>query len=232
MPDRDPARHRRMDEQQNQSRPSTAPPLDGVAGVRADARHNRRQLIAATREAIASRGLDVSALDIAKAAGVGVGTLYRRFGTKEALLDAVVLGLYDELCDTAQVCMERPDPWDGLAEFMMELAGAHRDSRGLAEVTAECEGPPSPELAQRTAALQDAVILLTERARAAGYLREDVTWQDVLICSRASLDTDHCLGVDAGPDGWRRVVTILLDGMRAPGRTPLEGPGPQVHSAG
>ncbi|MEO3930992.1 TetR/AcrR family transcriptional regulator [Micromonosporaceae bacterium B7E4] len=202
--------------------------LDAMSDVRADARRNRRQLIVATRAAIASRGLDVSALDIATAAGVGVGTLYRRFGTKEALLDAVVLGLYDELCETAQACIERPDPWNGLAEFVMELAGAHRDSRGLAEVTAACERPPSPELAQRTAGLQDAVIRLTERAHAAGELRVDVTWQDIMICSRAPLDTDHCLGVDAGPDGWRRVVTILLDGMRAPGRTPLEGSGPQI----
>ncbi|MBF9130947.1 TetR/AcrR family transcriptional regulator [Plantactinospora sp. S1510] len=208
------------------------PDLDPVPDVRADARHNRRQLIIATREAIASRGLDVSALDIAKAAGVGVGTLYRRFGTKEALLDAVVLGLYDELCDTARVCMDRADAWEGLAEFVMELAGAHRDSRGLAEVTAACDRPPSPELAERTAALQDAVIRLTERARTAGHLRADVTWQDIMICSRAALDTDHCLGVDAGPDGWRRVVTILLDGIHAPGRTPLEGPAPQVHREG
>ncbi|MEU4097181.1 helix-turn-helix domain-containing protein [Streptomyces sp. NPDC026673] len=203
---------------------------DAMPGGRADARRNRRLLIAAAQEAIASRGLDVSALDIAKVAGVGVGTLYRRFGTKEALLDAVVLSLYDELCDAAQVCMERADAWKGLTEFVMELAGAHRDNLGLAEVTAACEVPPSPELAERTAALQDAVIRLTERVRAVGALREDVTWQDIMICSRASLDTDHSLGVDAGPNGWRRVITLLLDGMRAPGRTPLEGPGPQVRA--
>ncbi|MFG2101099.1 TetR/AcrR family transcriptional regulator [Micromonospora echinaurantiaca] len=208
------------------------PELDAVPGARADARRNRRQLIIATREAIAARGLDVSALDIAKAAGVGVGTLYRRFGTKEALFDAVVLGLYDELLETARACLERGDPWEGLAEFVMELAGAHRDSRGLAEVTASCEGPPQPELAQRTVALQEAVARLTERAHAAGALRADVTWMDILICSRAPLDVDYCLGVDAGPDGWRRVVTILLDGIRAPGRTPLEGPAPRVQPAG
>ncbi|MFI7606334.1 TetR/AcrR family transcriptional regulator [Micromonospora sp. NPDC049366] len=195
--------------------------LDTVPAARADARRNRRQLIVATRNAIAARGLEVSALDIAKAAGVGVGTLYRRFGTKEALFDHVVLGLYDELLETARVCLERADPWDGLSEFIMDLAGAHRDSRGLAEVTAACERPPTPELAQRTTALQEAVARLTERAHAAGVLREDVTWQDVLLFSRAPLDSDHCLGVDAGPDGWRRLVTVLLDGMRAPGHTVL-----------
>ncbi|MET8202864.1 TetR/AcrR family transcriptional regulator [Micromonospora taraxaci] len=208
------------------------PDLDPASGVRADARQNRRQLIIATREAIAARGLDVSALDIATAAGVGVGTLYRRFGTKEALLDYAVLGLYDELCDIARACLERPDPWDGMAEFVLELARAHRDSRGLAEVTAACERPPTTELAQRTVALQEAITQLTERAHAAGDLRADVTWQDVLLCSRAALDADHCLGVDAGPDGWRRVIMVLLDGMRAPGRTPLQGPAPQVRPQG
>lgn len=203
------------------------PELNAAPGARADARNNRRRLIAATREAIASRGLDVSALDIARAAGLGVGTLYRRFGTKEALLDAVVLGLYDELCDTARACMTRADAWEGLAEFVLELAKAHRDSRGLSEVTAACEQPPSPELAQRTAALQEAVIQLTNRAHANGSLRADVNWQDIIICSRATLDTQFCLGVDAGPEGWRRIITVLLDGLRAPGYTTLPEPTPQ-----
>lgn len=199
---------------------------------RADARLNRRRLFEAARDAIAERGLEVSALDIATAAGVGVGTLYRRFGTKEALLDAVVVGLYDELREIADACLERPDPWDGLAEFVLALAAAHRESRGLAEVTAACDSPPSTGVAERTAALQDAVMRLTDRAHAAGVLRPDVTWQDVLIASRASLDAEHCLGVDAGPDGWRRVVTLLLDGMRAPSRIALPGDPPTVRAAG
>ncbi|MFI6423944.1 TetR/AcrR family transcriptional regulator [Promicromonospora sp. NPDC050880] len=207
------------------------PDLDVTTDVRADARRNRRQLIVAAREAIASRGLDVSALDIATAAGVGVGTLYRRFGTKESLLDAVVVGLYDEMLDSAQECLAIEDPWQGLSRFVMDLAGAHRDSRGVAEVTAACDTVPTPEIAQRTTALQDAVIRLTERAHAAGALRADVTWQDVMIGSRAGLDTDHCLGVDAGPDGWRRIITLLLDGMRAPGYTPLIGEVPHLHGS-
>lgn len=205
------------------------PDLDVTTDVRADARRNRRQLIVAAREAIASRGLDVSALDIATAAGVGVGTLYRRFGTKDSLLDAVVVGLYDEMLDSAQQCLRVEDPWEGLTRFVTELAGAHRDSRGVAEVTAACDTVPTPEIAERTTALQDAVIQLTDRAHAAGALRADVTWQDVMIGSRAGLDTDHCLGVDAGPDGWRRVITLLLDGMRAPGYTPLSGATPHLH---
>lgn len=205
------------------------PDLDATTDIRADARRNRRQLIVAAREAIASRGLDVSALDIATAAGVGVGTLYRRFGTKDSLLGAVVIGLYDEMLDSAEVCQRIEDPWEGLTRFVLELAGAHRDSRGVAEVTAACDLPPTPEIAERTTALQDAVIRLTDRAHAAGALRADVTWQDVMIGSRAGLDTDHCLGVDAGPDGWRRVITLLLDGMRAPGHAPLSGAAPHLH---
>jgi AcrR family transcriptional regulator len=189
--------------------------------IRADARHNRLQLINATRAAIATRGLDISALDIATAAGVGVGTLYRRFGTKEALLEAVVLGLYDEMLEIARSCLARPGAWDGLAEFMTELAEAHLDSRGLAEFTAADDHAPSAEEAERIAALQDAARQLVDRAHADGSLRADVSWEDVLLSSRAPLDTDHCLGASAGPEGWRRIVTLVLDGMRAPGHTPL-----------
>ncbi|MCS5720337.1 TetR/AcrR family transcriptional regulator [Herbiconiux sp. CPCC 205763] len=209
------------------------PDLETEPVGRVDAQRNRQRLFHAARDAIAINGLDVSSLDIATAAGVGVGTLYRRFGTKEALLDAVVLGLYDDLCEKAEDFLESDDPWEGLSEFMMELAGAHRDSRGLAQVTAACDSnsPPSPEVTQRTMALQNAVTRLTERAHAAGALRSDVTWQDIIISSRASLDIEHCLGVDAGPDGWRRVITILLDGMRAPGTSQLHGPGPQSRAA-
>jgi len=187
-----------------------------TSGTRADARENRRRLLSAATAAVAERGLDVSALDIAQAAGVGVGTLYRRFGTKEALLDDVVLALYDEVLDTAEECLAITDSWDGLSSFVFALAEAHRDSRGLAEVTAACDRPMSADIQARTAALQDAVRQLTAAAHQSGQLRPDVTWQEVLLSTRAGLDTDHCLGVDAGPDGWRRVMSFLLDGMRTP----------------
>ena len=189
--------------------------LNATTRVRADALLNRRRLFEAARDAIAVHGLEVSALDIAKVAGVGVGTLYRRFGTKDALLDTVVLGLYDELVEVAREQLNSSDAWDGLATFLMELAHAHRESKGLAEVTAACDREPGPEIAERTAALQDAVQRLTARAHASGDLRADVSWEDALLSSRASLSTDHCLGVDGGSDGWRRIMSLLLDGMRA-----------------
>lgn len=188
--------------------------------TRADALENRRTLLSAAKDAVAQRGLEVSALDIAQAAGLGVGTLYRRFGTKEALLDAVVLALYDEILDTAEECRAIRDPWEAMATFVFELGRALRESRGLAEVTAACERPASAELIARTQALQEAVRRMTDAAHAAGELRSDVTWRDVILSTRAALDTDQCLGVDAGPQGWRRVIALLLDGMRMPGRGP------------
>ncbi|WP_106814533.1 TetR/AcrR family transcriptional regulator [Microbacterium timonense] len=200
---------------------------DTTGGSRADARENRRRLLSAATTAVAERGLDISALDIAQAAGVGVGTLYRRFGTKEALLDDVVLALYDEVLDAADECRAIPDAWEALSSFVFELAKAHRDSRGLAEVTAACDRPVNAEIQRRTQALQEAVRQMTDAAHAAGELRPDVTWQDVILSTRAALETDHCLGVDAGPDGWRRVIGLLLDGMRVPARR-LEPPTPAV----
>lgn len=191
---------------------------------RLDARENRRKLLKAARTAIARRGLEVSALEIADAAGVGVGTLYRRFGTKESLLDSVVLAEYDEIVDQANECKEIADPWEGLSTFLFALASAHRESRGLAEVTAACERSPSFEMTQRVEMLQHAVQDLTDAAHANGSLRADVGWEDVLLCSRAALDVDHCLGVDAGQEGWRRTIALLLDGMRAPGSSTLPAP--------
>jgi AcrR family transcriptional regulator len=137
---------------------------------RADARENRRRLLSAATAAVAARGLDISALDIAQAAGVGVGTLYRRFGTKDALLDDVVLALYDEVLDTADECLAIPNPWQALSSFVYELAKAHRDSRGLAEVTAACDRPASSEIQSRTAALQNAVRQMTDAAHAQASL--------------------------------------------------------------
>jgi AcrR family transcriptional regulator len=169
--------------------------------------------------------MDISALDIAQAAGVGVGTLYRRFGTKEALLDDVVLALYDEVLDTAGECRAIPDAWEALSSFVIALAKAHRESRGLAEVTAACDRPATADIHVRTAALQDAVREMADAAHATGDLRADVSWQEVMLSTRAGLETDHCLGVDAGPDGWHRVVTLLLDGMRVPDRRPTEQAG-------
>lgn len=191
-----------------------------ATATRADARANRRRLLDAATAAVAERGLDISALDIAQAAGVGVGTLYRRFGTKEALLDDVVLALYDEVLDAADECRAIPDPWEAMSAFVFELARAHRDSRGLAEVTAACDRPASADIETKTRALQDAVRQMSDAAHASGDLRPDVTWQDVILSTRAALETDYCLGVDAGPDGWRRVIALVLDGMRMPGSRP------------
>jgi AcrR family transcriptional regulator len=196
-------------------------------GERADSRRNRLRLIAAAKAAVAESGVNVSALDIANEAGVGVGTLYRRFGTKEALIECIMLALVEELRAQAVEALADPDPWDGLAGFLIELSQAQQDCRGLAELAAM---PPERKFelfGEQTRALLSTIEQLTDRAHAAGVLRQDVTWRDIVLLSRAPLETNQAMGLRGDDHQWRRTMAVVLDGLRAPGVSPLPGSPPQ-----
>jgi AcrR family transcriptional regulator len=210
-------------------------PADGSASERVDSRRNRRKLIEAATVAIAENGLGVSALDIARHAEVGVGTLYRRFGSKEALIEGVLVSLVDELVEQADEALAADDPWLGFAAFMHAFGRAQLESRGLAELTgakrpsadtAGATGPSQPAmhaLAASNAKLRRATKRLVERAQSAGAMRADVSWRDVVLLSRAQVEAEDCVGVKAREEQWSRTVAILLDGLRAPGQTALPG---------
>jgi AcrR family transcriptional regulator len=194
---------------------------------RADSRRNRRQLIAAAKDAVSEHGMDVSALDIATAAGVGVGTLYRRFGTKETLIECIVLEFVEELRAMAAAALADPDPWDGLAGFLIALSEAQLRCRGLAELTAMPAQQRFELFGERTRGLRAAVEQVTDRAHRAGVLRADITWQDIVLLSRAPLETSQAMGVRGDDHQWRRTMAVVLDGLRAPGVSALPGSPPQ-----
>ena len=189
---------------------------------RIDSQRNRRRLIEAATQAIAEKGLEVSALDIATHAGLGVGTLYRRFGTKEALIEGVLVSLVDELLEAADGALADDDPWSGFGSFLTALGESQLESRGLAELAGAHEITSGP-LHQRNLKVRRAIKRITERAQQTGALRADISWRDVMLLSRAQVDAQECLGVRARPEQWRRTVTMLLDGLRAPAATPLPG---------
>jgi AcrR family transcriptional regulator len=194
---------------------------------RADSRRNRQLLIDAARSIVAEHGVHVSALDIATAAGVGVGTLYRRFGTKEALIEQVILAVIDELREKARHALADPDPWNGLVGFLVALSEAQLECRGMAELAAMDPERKFELFGDRIGALWDAIEQLTERAHAAGVLRRDVTWRDIALLTRAPLETNHAIGLRGDDHHWRRTMAVLLDGLRAPGISPLPGSPPQ-----
>jgi AcrR family transcriptional regulator len=196
-------------------------------GERADSRRNRRLLIEAAQTAVAEHGIEVSALDIANAAGVGVGTLYRRFGTKEALIEHIVLAVIEEVQADADEALADPDPWRGLASFMIAFSESQLNCRGLAELAAMHPERKFELFGDQIRALRTTMERLTDRAHNAGVLRRDITWRDILLLCRAPLETNHAMGLQGDEHHWRRTMAVVLDGLRAPGVSPLPGSPPQ-----
>src|SRR5919201_4267283 len=102
--------------------------------LRADARRNHEAVIAAAKELFADQGLEAQMPDVAKAAKVGVGTVYRHFPTKEDLIAALAAERFERLADKAREGVEAEDPWEGLCTFIRFAAQIQADDRGLCEV--------------------------------------------------------------------------------------------------
>jgi AcrR family transcriptional regulator len=205
----------------------TSPP--GVPRERADARRNRQLLLEAAASCVAEKGTSVAALDIAEHAGVSVATLYRRFTSKEALIEQVLLDLLDRLNAVAARALADRGAWDGLSGFIVAFARMNKDNHGLSEALGS-QGTEALAASQRQ--LRVAIRDLTSRARLEGVLREDVTWQDLAFVPKAILLDRECIGLTAGEQEWERCLTLMLDGLRTPSPTPLPGSGPTASLAG
>jgi AcrR family transcriptional regulator len=183
--------------------------------LRADARRNRERVLEAAREYFAQHGLDAQMDDIARAAKVGVGTVYRHFPTKQALVEAIAADHFDRLAASARAALDEPDSWKAFSTFLRNSAQVQAGDRALAEVMAA-----EPELmcdaANRRPDLHEAFAELMQRAQDAGELRGDLVPADVpmLICGigRATL-----AGSKGPTMSTRRYLEIMLDGLRAPG---------------
>jgi AcrR family transcriptional regulator len=194
---------------------ATEKPLPEERPLRADARRNRERVLAAARECFARDGLDAQMDDIARAAEVGVGTVYRHFPTKEALAEAIAADHFDRLAASAHKALENPDPWQAFSTFLRSSAEVQAGDRALAEVMA-AEPEVMCDAANRRPDLHEAFAELVHRAQAAGSLRRDLVPADVpmLICGvgRATL-----AGSKGPTMSCRRYLEIMLDGLRAPG---------------
>ena len=191
--------------------PEIPPPCDRPP-LRRDAERNRRRILAAARRLIAERGLGVGYEEIAREADVGVGTVYRRFPTREGLLWEVFHDRVDAVVGIAEEALAVEEPWEGLCRFMERDFEMQAKDRGLREfMLGRADGAELGRLAGER--IQPLVEELVERARAAGRLREDVGRGDVaMILSMVGGLMDASVGVE--PDLWRRYLAMVLDGIR------------------
>jgi AcrR family transcriptional regulator len=174
-----------------------------VTQLRADAQRNLGRVLEAAAEVLAERGSDVSVDEIARRAGVGHGTVFRRFPTKDALIAAVVVERVRELVAAAEEALAADDAAASFHAFMLRVAEQHVRDRRIFECLDKCV--ETPELAE----LHRLGEQLVERAKAAGALRAGLTRDDVEAIFGSVLRT-------APPECAERYAEIVLAGLRPP----------------
>lgn len=195
---------------------------DDPRPLRADALRNAEKISRAAVDAFADRGLEVSMADVAERAEVGVGTVYRRFGDKNGLIDAVFTSQVVELIDTVTSGHGEggePDPGKRFADFCLFLCETLAENKGLRQIAlSNSRGPAGGD----DAALDKIVPLidtLVDDAKGSGYLRPSFAPTDLLLMVSA-VGAIRDFGGSEHPDVWRRVLHMFLDGIRSDSRDP------------
>lgn len=181
--------------------------------LRKDAERNRLRILEAAREVFAERGLTASLDDIAHHAEVGVGTVYRRFPDKEALIDALFEQRMEDFGRITEQALEHEDGWDGFVWFLEQAVGMQAADRGLKELLLS-----SGRGQERVAAVRERIAPLVEqvvaRAKAGGALRADIEHLDVPMINMM-VGTIADAAREVSPELWRRYLALVLDGLRS-----------------
>jgi AcrR family transcriptional regulator len=179
--------------------------------LRADARRNRAKIVEAARATFAEYGLETQMDEIARRAGVGVGTLYRHFPTKRALVRAIVQDHMERMAVLGRELLEQAgDPWETFSGFLRMCGERNLSDRSLAQVLSS-EPAETFQTAAEESGLRDVGGELLRRARDAGAARADAAVDDIPILMCGLGGVLESWGEEAG----RRYVTIMLDGLRA-----------------
>ncbi|CAL9457695.1 hypothetical protein SUDANB145_02574 [Streptomyces sp. enrichment culture] len=194
-----------------------------AGGLRVDARRNRRRILVAAREVFAEHGIDAPMATVARRAGVGVATLYRRFPTRNDLVHAA---FEDQVHACRQVLAEAvtdPDPWHGFRRLVETVCRLQREERGFPAAFVAAFPDRSRDRVREYAEAERQLMTLIRRAQGAGALRPDFHPSDLGVALLA-----HCGMVTALPDdaaASRRLVAYFLEAFRArPARATLPPP--------
>ncbi|CRZ17894.1 TetR/AcrR family transcriptional regulator [Mycolicibacterium neworleansense] len=180
--------------------------------LRKDAERNRQRVLDAARELFAEKGLEATLNDVARYANVGVGTVYRRFATKEELIEAIFVDGMEQLTALAETALQHEDSWQGFAWYVEKMCEITATDRGLREIAfSKSYG------GDRVKACQEGLVpvlgKLVERAQSDGYLRPELSSTDMPLFGLLSGTVSEFAG-HVDPELWRRYVAMLLDGMR------------------
>ena len=179
--------------------------------LRRDAELNRLRILAAAREVFRDRGVAATLNDVAHHAGLGVGTVYRRFSDKEELVDALFADMVNTVEAYTREALEHEDAWTGLVTALERVCEIQALDRGLREVMLGTGRGPQRQ-AQMGARVAPLVDQLVERAQRQGTLRPDLLPSDLPILQlMIAAVTDHT----GQPELWRRYLALVIDGMRA-----------------
>lgn len=181
--------------------------------LRRDAQRNRERILLAAHDVFATRGFAATLDDVAHHAGVGVGTVYRRFPTKEALIEALFAERLEDLVSLAEDALALPSGWDGLTMMLRRTIEMHAVDRGLRDA-ALCVGVDKQHFAEVGANLLPLIQELLDRAHAEGTLRPDVSVHDLPVIMATVTDlAQH--STDSRPAVYRRFLELIIDGLRA-----------------
>ena len=197
-----------------------------VRPLRRDAELNRQRILRAAAEIFTEQGLEATLDDVARRAGVGVGTVYRRFPDKEALAGALFTDRLDALVALAEDALADPDEWGSLVSFLEQAGALLAADRGLRQVFMFASYGYD-RVGQARARMQPLVTTLIARAQAAGAVRGDLCPTDVPLIEFMLAGVAE-YARDARPQVWRRYLALLLDGLRPERAAPSTLPEPAL----
>ena len=178
--------------------------------MRADARRNYERLIAAAREMFRDGDADTSLEAVAKRAGVGIGTLYRHFPNRLALLEGIYRDEVDALGSRSQAILDEADPWEGLAQLLHDFVDYAATKRALFQELVDAVGRDSELLTHSRAVIESAFEAVLSKAQRAGVARAEVTASDLMRL------VGGCTMMPGSTDDQRgRMLDVVLAGIRA-----------------
>ncbi len=204
----------------------------GERPLRRDAERNRLRILAAAAQVFTERGLEATLDEVARAAGVGVGTVYRRFPDKEALVAALFRERIDNLVTVAEDACAAADPWQAIVSYLEYAAGAMAGDTGLRQLMMFATYDRD-QVSYAGDRMRPVITRLVQRAQASGDLRGDFEATDVKMIAFMLASLAEYTGA-VTPDVWRRYLAMLIDGLR-PSRgetSALPVPAPTVRELG